>query len=147
MGTRGHSLPGHSAYFFTTLITPTIHASMSVFPQDHELYEGKDHICFVDYRLFRVQPMLAVCIYFLIEWMSVVLLFREKRLSRRHTVHLIHQAPRFTLGSSFTTRHFNPTSLVPHGILFSEFHYNSTTLTFFQHHHGKQLYGTGSSIC
>lgn len=52
---------------FTTHITPTIHASTSVFPQDHELCEGKDHICFVDYRLSRVQPILAVSIYFLIE--------------------------------------------------------------------------------
>lgn len=30
---------------------------MSVFPQDQELQDGKDHIRFVDYRLSRAHPM------------------------------------------------------------------------------------------
>lgn len=51
-----------------TRVTSTIPASKSVFPQDRELHEGKDHICFVDYRLFRAQPR-SVClpVCFLIE--------------------------------------------------------------------------------
>lgn len=84
-----------------------------VVPLDHELCEGKDHICFVDYRLSRVQPTPG-CLhqYCLIEWTSAVLLFREadqeKRQVKRHAVHPAHQVPKFTVGSSFTTRHFQP---------------------------------------
>lgn len=56
-----------------------MHVAVSVFPQDHELHESKDHIRFVDYRLSRAQSM-SGC---LTEWMSAVLLFREADQQKR----------------------------------------------------------------
>ena len=117
-------------------------------PLDRELPEGNDHICVVDYRLSRVQPMLG-CLhqYCVIEWTC----YLERLTSRKdRSGDMLYtqptRRPSWLLDQVSPRDIFSSINLVPHGIIYPELLCDIAALAFFQHHHGKEPCGTGFGI-